>query len=324
MVVKDYKELCFLVGEKVKNSDSKIAQIKELQRYVRLQKQRGKKEYLIMEIYLTPLHKDDSRDMYKQHIQLILLDYIARNGNTELTKAQIMNMCGLCNERYFTLQQEEYILHEDKVTEFDLKDFYRRTGLKFSEIIDVAVKGLGGSNYCYAVVRKVYKIYTNEDTFIASAEEEKIILDAKRKVLNQLGLSTIPQVFRKFKQKEFYYEVNKLLNNQYGWYRCQQVYQITPTVRIHDNLQHFIKLLDDKNKERKLLNDKVIDYFNTDAENKYQINLAERKELKDRIDSAIVEGKNSNQATLQLLNAFNFNGNYVDAQKCIAEYLLEI
>lgn len=150
-VIKDYKQLCSLTDLECTSGNAKTAQIKELQRWVEI-KMVGH-QFRIIQVYPIVKPKDDLRDIYKQHLQFILLDYIARFGNAELTKSQIMLMCGMCNPRYFQLEHKDWLqANQDQVTEFDLKDFYRRMGLKFSKIIDSAVLGLG-SNYCYCLVR---------------------------------------------------------------------------------------------------------------------------------------------------------------------------
>jgi hypothetical protein len=226
-VIKDYKQLCSLTDLECTSGNAKTAQIKELQRWVEI-KMVGH-QFRIIQVYPIVKPKDDLRDIYKQHLQFILLDYIARFGNAELTKSQIMLMCGMCNPRYFQLEHKDWLqANQDQVTEFDLKDFYRRMGLKFSKIIDSAVLGLG-SNYCYCLVRKGHKIHIGTNTHIGTLEEEKLIVDVKRKVLNSMGLSNVGQAFRKFKNKEFFDQVNQMLSSLYDWDYCYQVYQILPT-----------------------------------------------------------------------------------------------
>lgn len=307
LVIKDYKQLCSLIGEKVKSGNSKESQMKELRRWVDLEQ--IKYQFKVNSLRATIMPKDDSRDIYKQHLQFILLDYIARFGNAELTKSQIMLMCGMCNPRYFALQQDEYLKAQQlkrtqfsDVTEFDLKDFYRRTGLKFSKMIDSAVVGLG-SNYCYCLVRKGHKIHTHMGTHIATLEEEKLIVDVKRKVLNSMGLSNVGQVFRKFKQKEFFNEVNQMLSSLYEWTSCYAVYQILPTKMIRSNLNHFVSTLDQKQQELFVLNQKCIKYCK---------------------DESLVVYENNKRSIAATPLGFKLSSKYVQAQEVLCEYLLEI
>ena len=59
MVIKNYRELCKLLNTKEKAGDSKKAQLKEIQRYIKYKKR--KYEFIIEEIYEEPLAKIDKR-----------------------------------------------------------------------------------------------------------------------------------------------------------------------------------------------------------------------------------------------------------------------
>ena len=64
MVVKNYKELCSLVEEEIKDGNSKKAQMKEFERYFKYHKEGHK--FVIDEVFDTPLPIEDSRKG-KQH-----------------------------------------------------------------------------------------------------------------------------------------------------------------------------------------------------------------------------------------------------------------
>lgn len=70
MVVKNYIELCKLLGESIKTGNAKRAHLKEIERYVKLQKIGY--EFLINEIYKIPKDKIDGRIVYKYNIDLTL------------------------------------------------------------------------------------------------------------------------------------------------------------------------------------------------------------------------------------------------------------
>jgi hypothetical protein len=324
-LARDYMHLCELTDEKVKNGKSKALHLEEFSRHMKFRKIEGSKKFLITKVYDRPMLKEDSRSVYMQNIQLIMLNYIKDNGNSELTKNDILNICGMCNQRYLD-KNYKYLLDEFNIDEFNIKDFYRRTILKFSEIIDAAIFALGKNSYCYAVVRKAYKIIQGETNWIADIEEEKIIEDVKRKVLTEMGLNNMRQVYQKFLQVKFFNSVNIILSDKYGWGKCFSIYQIYPTSKIEENIEHFIKNALEINVEKKILNCKLVDYFNNDAKNKFDKNAKKVKLATDKIFDAIQtdDDMKIKETQSEYKNIFTLNDMYVDYQKIITKYLLEI
>lgn len=68
MIVKNYKELCQLLNEEVKAGDSKVAQLKEWQRYFNFERPKYKQSYIILDIYDEPLEKEDNRKQGNNNI----------------------------------------------------------------------------------------------------------------------------------------------------------------------------------------------------------------------------------------------------------------
>ncbi len=93
-IISDYKELCTLVQEEIKGGDSKKAKLKEFERYFQYEKH-GRK-FLILDVYDTPLPKNDkrkdgNRKIYVTYIESILLMYRDRLDNSTgyFTKKQL-------------------------------------------------------------------------------------------------------------------------------------------------------------------------------------------------------------------------------------------
>lgn len=59
MVLKNYKELCEVLGEKIKGGKSKTLQLKELERFIKYRKEGNK--FIIEEVFETPKEKIDNR-----------------------------------------------------------------------------------------------------------------------------------------------------------------------------------------------------------------------------------------------------------------------
>lgn len=76
MVIKNYKELCNILGQEIKDGKSKKLQLENFKRYFDFEKS-GQK-FIITDIYDTPLTKEDRRrlgnnSIYVKNIELILL-----------------------------------------------------------------------------------------------------------------------------------------------------------------------------------------------------------------------------------------------------------
>lgn len=59
MILNSYRELCKVLNVDIKGGNSKMSQMKEIERYVRLEKEGYK--FIVMEIYEIPLQKIDGR-----------------------------------------------------------------------------------------------------------------------------------------------------------------------------------------------------------------------------------------------------------------------
>ena len=58
-IIKNYKDLCSILNQGIKSGRSKILQLKDISRYVKLKK--DKQQFTVIEIYKEPLPKIDQR-----------------------------------------------------------------------------------------------------------------------------------------------------------------------------------------------------------------------------------------------------------------------
>jgi len=104
-VFKNYKELCFALGEKVKSGSAKTSQLKELERYVDYDKQG--RNFIIKEIYEEPKEKKDNRLLngntapYIKDAELLLIDLmLCGDGELMLPNNALMQALKLVNHNY--------------------------------------------------------------------------------------------------------------------------------------------------------------------------------------------------------------------------------
>ena len=105
-VIKNYKELCNLLEIKVEAGNSKKAQLKELERFIKYHKEGNK--FVVDEIYEVPLEKVDGRCLngskieYIKNIEVLILNLLAENetGKIFLSKYPLLNKLKMINANY--------------------------------------------------------------------------------------------------------------------------------------------------------------------------------------------------------------------------------
>lgn len=274
-VIKNYKELCALLGEKEHGGDSRKAQLKEFARYFEWEKS-GQK-FLITDIYDTPLPKEDGRNKgkYVKCIEIVLLNYLSKQkGYTcTLSKKKWWELLGMINRKYDNVSQEELLEINPVITKFEIRHYYQRCNKKLEEILFSALRSLSSRKLIDWEIETVIVTQNQEKQHyrVANEFEKKMILRAERYVLHKImHLEKMFNVFAKQKQDEFYRLVNELLENsldkdwQYYYKRVKIIYNHDQVVEAIPDLEAELRKLE--------LNDKVVNALNEHAEENYRKN----------------------------------------------------
>lgn len=103
--MKNYKELCHLLEIEPKTSNSKKAQLKELQRFIKYEKDGNK--FVVLEIYDEPLEIIDGRLFSKKtapyidDLELLLLDFLLYcEGDMTISKSGLYTALKMVNTNY--------------------------------------------------------------------------------------------------------------------------------------------------------------------------------------------------------------------------------
>ena len=322
-VVKNYKELCALLGEEFKQGgDSRKAQLKEFARYFEWEKS-GQK-FLITDIYDTPLPKEDGRNKgkYVKCIEIILLNYLSKQkGYTyTLSKKKWWELLGMVNRKYDNVSQEELLEIDPVITKFEIRQYYQRCNKKLEEILFSALRSLSSRKLIDWGIETVIVTRNQGKTHfrVANEFEKKMILRAERYVLHKImHLEKMFNVFAKQKQDEFYRLVNEILEDSLDkdW---QYYYKQVKIIYNHDQV---IEAIPDIEAElRKLeLNDKVVNALNEHAEEKYR---KERKKYED--NTAKLFEKLVNGEDISGEKIFKIPDTYVMAQKLLTDELIRL
>lgn len=174
--IKNYKELCKILGLPEKAGNSKVAQITTLNQFCRLEKNNHK--FIVKEIYDCPLTREDkrhegNRSLYVTLIESILLNYFLNNGKKEkvsykLSKKELYKILGMINDNYSNgYSDKKKLLHTlqcdlkddyHKLKPWYIDDFYSRSIKKLNEIIISALNNLSSRKLISYKVTSMAKI----------------------------------------------------------------------------------------------------------------------------------------------------------------------
>lgn len=320
--VKNYKELCALLGEKESAGNSRKAQLKEFARYFEWEKS-GQK-FLITDIYDTPLPKEDGRNKgkYVKCIEIILLNYLSKQkGYTyTLSKKKWWELLGMVNRKYDNVSQEELLEINPVITKFEIRHYYQRCNKKLEEILFSALRSLSSRKLIDWEIETVIVTRNQEKTHyrVANVFEKKIILRAERYVLHKImHLEKMFNVFAKQMQDEFYRLVNEILKDsldedwQYYFKQVKIIYNHDQVVEAIPDIEAELRKLE--------LNDKVVNTLNEHAEEKYR---KERKKYED--DTAKLFEKIVNGEDISEEKIFKIPDTYVMAQELLTDELIRL
>lgn len=321
-VIKNYKILCKLLNEPELNGNSKIAQHKEWERYFSYIKE-GQK-YIITEIYDSPIPKQDLRSKgnnseYVQHIELLLLNYLSKqtDSQADFTNKNLFLLLGMVNQNYTNESYRQLIEDDEYISEFQVNHFFQRSYNKLNTILYDSLRNL--SNRRLITVKKDMMIKIGDAVARKAIDEEiNLIRDTERAVLLDMGLESMVQVHLKFKNKPFYKEVYRRLAD----YNIAYYYTNINIMFTHSYINEALEKAQIQ-MQRNMLNDKVVNAMNTQADNNLERNHKKYDEfVQELIDNGDIIGKpNSTRKT----GFFRYDDvTYIYAQKKLSEYLMRI
>ena len=262
--IKNYKELCELISIPEKKANSKVAQLKELQRYVNYER-RGQK-FIITDIYKTPLERDDNRmGIFTKCIEIVLLYnlahpdenyYFRKSRDPQVPKAKnsyaffktdLWKALGLVNEFYGYRGNDDRLIYggagsgkyynpikDNNISAQNVGFFYRAASDKLSKIVERALNSLKVNSVLmwHEEMQIFYKKDRGDGVFelthkVADSNEIDQILSVEREVIStKFNGSSRFQIIIHNQYKQFIEEVNRILREEYGWEYAQRKIRI--------------------------------------------------------------------------------------------------
>jgi hypothetical protein len=250
-VLKNYKELCGALNIPIKSGNTKKAQIKDLECYVKYHKQGN--GFVIDEIYKNPLEKVDNRidgnnAKYAEYIDSLLLHMCSETFDSKynyitLSTNGILLALNMVNANYRTgrnmINQFSRYLEIPIET---IRDFYDSTYKRNKKLLESALNRLAKKSLISWNI--VVKVCTKDgDHRLATDGEIEGFLEIEQEILKKLGMDNKQEVFLYGKWNEFSKEVNKMLCELTNFRYYYNAYKIITTKAFRK------MLLDESDKE---------------------------------------------------------------------------
>lgn len=302
-VIKNYKELCSLLEEKIRtNTKDKTPQLEEWSRYFKYHKQGN--SFVIDEIYNNPLPEPfRTDDVYSAYIQVILCNYLIQPENLKnncsclLTKKQLFNLCGMVNNSYINDGQKHDIIEKFKKendlsyesTKWQVNQLNQKVNSRLTNILYRSLTRLQKKRYIvyfdhYTISEKDTK--TNSTVLRDTTDNEiSIYLSESNSLKDKMGINYLND----YNSETFYNTLNHMLLEKYGWNSCFKQIKIIIAKgymekAYHDSLNQLKEEID---KNKKCVNSNVADMFLKLIDMEFEKNRQEVNEKRKEIANSI-------------------------------------
>lgn len=236
LIVKNYKELCGLLGEKVKTGESKMTQLRKLNDYIDYQKDGNK--FIITKIYsedeiIINEVKKGRKSIYSDMIEVLMMDTLAsKDSHLIISKSSLIKDMGLVNGNY----KKGYKNQELMATKFDMtvdyvNEFYKLNDSNLNNVINSALNSLSKKRLIDFKIETMVKVKNEINHRIINPMERDLILKIDKLCMEKFKIKSLSDVnklnhfsnhseLRKYREKlmsdtdiEFHYKVYDIVIN---------------------------------------------------------------------------------------------------------------
>jgi len=243
---------------------------------------------------------------------LLAQDLSKRDGYTHtLTRKKWWKLLGMVNDRYDEISNTNLHLISDLHDDKEIRWFYNRSNSILNTILRNALKSMCDRSLIDYEIQTIIVRPNEAGGWFQAGDAELAELQTIRKdILRKMGLAREMQVFFKNKQDEFYKEVYKIIKEKHGWDRYfkqikiifnpENIMKSIPELEADIRKEARRNIIENKMLE---LNEAIVDRMNRDAENQFNRTIENYYHGKSR---------------------FLFPQNYIEAQKSLTYYLMDL
>lgn len=255
-----YRKLTELLGIKYATGNAKVKQLRDLSRYLDLEKHGTK--YLLKEIYNPPMPQEVQFPSYSKYVNEMvdmMLVYLFNKASeiVVLDFNELYNVCGLVNKQYlFYNGRKEELAKKQNMKNEEVRQFYFAAASFTKSLVKAALNAMSS--------RKIIKYYTFYDIAISQGEGQPLyhrkaddadlgeILIAEKEALDELHYSSIKEANATYNNRESYYRcfIQKIKERNPQWKDVRKLYKVIAPMEI---------IVDEiiSSQSRKALNEKV-------------------------------------------------------------------
>lgn len=331
--IKNYKELCSIIEEKVRTGNSKKAHLKELESLCDYHKKGN--SFIIDEIYQTPKEVPGRKiygntSIYGEDIKVLMLNLLVQSntGNILLPTCEILKELKMTNNNYsYGMRNMKQLSKKTNIEQIYIQDFYNHTHNSMKSALESALNILQKEALIYWTKSLVLCYSGNDDSsnsiksrkyIVASDDEIKKILKEEKDVLKEMNFSSTHQIVQCGKWKEFITETNKRIYNKYNILYFYKAYKILSNKsQVIEELKTIEKVQIENS-----LNQKLVINLQKNSKQRYNRAIKEKTKTKDwgtQSMSKYKEIKSTNEymSNMYLLieNLVNINNNTIYAKE---------
>lgn len=263
-VFKNYPALCEALGEKTKTGNAKIAQLKEFERFLLLDKNGYK--FTVKEIYKTPKISTSGKGVVFNHlIQLLIADFLVEEDEEVqyLTTKNLFEKISMVNQNYnYCDKNVSQLSKYTDIPEEIIYDFFSTTYSNYSSAIKTALKNLAKRSVLGYM--RVTRVCTDSNEHRNATDKEFTrIIEIEKEVIRYMGYSDVGSIINSKNRSRFQSEMNSRLLQELKIKYSYKAYKI-----------YITKYLEDEKNEMLL---------------KYVMDVKQREEYKNELNKILCE-----------------------------------
>lgn len=299
-IIKNYKELCNMIGIKETTGAAKQKQLKELNSFCNYEKQGNK--FIILEVYKDPIISTTQlkQTKYIKQLSNIIIEYLYNNNNNiQIPLFKLLNVLGITNVNYESVNtyRKEY----SQIKEIHLASiyyFYSNTKMEFKRIVERCLNNLRSRRVINWSICTMIIDNENKKVYKADRETEELIIDTEKMILKELNKNNMFELMQDKKALKKFNELVKLETGGLSYYYAYDLVVGQIALKIeYDNIQ----------KQKEELNNLILNKVNTTFNKDKYKNFSNEYEILINSLIKLDQGDDELLKQLQTKRIENFN-----------------